>query len=288
MNLLSREAFVYLDGQIIPESEAKISVFDLIVLRGYGVFDFLRTYRKQPFRLWDHLKRFEASAKALDLRLPLSLKEIAEIIEKLLKKVSYPEANIKIFLTGGQSPDQYLPADQPTFFAFVYPIESFSDQLCSERVSLVSRVYERPYPACKSTHYLTSIAMIQQAQKQGADDVLFLSHKRQVLETGRANFFGVKGKTIITSEEGILPGITRQVILEILEDKSIPIEVRSIAFDEVQSLEGAFITLTTKGVVPVARIDQINFSFHPLIDTLIKEFSYYTQNFSNSRLAIYK
>ena len=128
------EALVYLDGQIIPESEAKISVFDLSILRGYGVFDFLRTYQKRPFHLWDHLKRFEASANEIEIPMPLSLNEVAEIIEKLLQKTSCPEANIKVFLTGGCSPDQYLPQGDPTFFATVYPVIDYPKALYEQGV----------------------------------------------------------------------------------------------------------------------------------------------------------
>lgn len=278
------EALVYIDGQIIPETEAKISVFDLSILRGYGVFDFLRTYQKRPFRLLDHLKRFETSAKLLDLPLLLSLSEIADIIEKLLERVSYLEANIKIFLTGGTSSDQYLPEDNATFFAFVYPLKPFPESIYTKGVSLLTKVYERPYSNCKSIHYLPSIAAIRQAQKQGADDVLFLSHKYNVLETGTANFFGIRGETVITSREGILAGITRQVVLELLKAQKIPVEIRSIAHDEIQSLDGAFVTSSSKGVVPVARIDQKVLPVHPLVQTIRNSFATYTQNFSENAI----
>ena len=72
------KGLVYIDGQILPAEEAKISVLDLSIMRGYGVFDFLRTYQKLPFRLWDHLKRFEASAKEIEIPLPLSMNEVVD------------------------------------------------------------------------------------------------------------------------------------------------------------------------------------------------------------------
>jgi len=272
------EALIYLDGQIVSEAEAKISVLDLSVLRGYGVFDFLRTYQKIPFRLWDHLKRFEASAKEIELPLPLSLNEVADVIEALLEKAPYPEANIKIFLTGGQSSDQYLPEDQPTFFALVYPVRSFPEKIYSEGVALVTSLYQRPYPTCKSIHYLPAIVSIRRAQRQGAHDVLFLNHQNKVLETGTANFFGIKGNTVITSKEDIILGITRQVVLELLEEKGISVEVRSVQLNELATFDGAFITSSSKEIVPVVKVDEQTFPIHPLVQTLMQEFTAYTQS----------
>lgn len=271
------EALVYLDGQIIPEKEAKISVLDLSILRGYGVFDFLRTYRKHPFRLWDHLKRFEASAEEIDIPMSLSLNGVAEVIESLLEKAPYPEANIKIFLTGGQSSDQYLPEDKPTFFAFVYPIKPFPEKMYRDGVALVTEMFERPYPTCKSIHYLPAIVSIRRAQKQGAHDVLFLNHQNKVLETGTANFFGIKGKTVVTPDEDIIFGITRQVVLELLEKKGISVEVRSIDLSEMATFEGAFITSSSKEIVPVVQVDAFVFPIHPLVKTLMKDFTAYTK-----------
>ncbi len=280
------QALVYIDGQIVPEEKAKISVFDLSVCRGYAVFDFMRTYQGQPFRLWDHLNRFSASAETVGLPMPLSIDEIADIIDRLLAQAPYSEANIKIFLTGGESSDQFTPEDRPLFFAFVYPIQSPPKQIYSDGITLTSSIYERPYPSCKSIHYLTSIVALRRAQKQGAHDVLFLNHRNEILETGSANFFGViKGK-VVTSKTGIITGVTRQVVLELLKAKKIPCEVRTMSYREVQSFDGAFITSSSKQVVPVVQIDQKKLPIHPLIKELIQYFRLYTQQtlqLSNSR-----
>lgn len=272
------EGLVYLDGQILPAEDAKISVLDLSILRGYGVFDFLRTYQGYPFRLWDHLKRFEASAKQIDIPLPLTMNEVADVIEQLLEKAPFHEANIKIFLTGGQSTDQYLPEDRPTFFALVYPIQPFPAEIYQKGVALVSEVYERPFPACKSIHYLPAIVAIRRAKKKGGHDVLFLSHNRTLLETGTANFFGIKGSTVVTTGEGIIFGITRQVILELLEKQGVSVEVRNIDYEELGTFDGAFITSSSKEVVPVVQVDEIGFPMHPLVQKLMKDFSSYTKS----------
>ena len=270
------ESFVYIDGRIVPGSEAKISIFDLSVCRGYATFDFMRTYGKRPFRLRDHLERFKQSAKTLGLPLPLSKDQIACVIDQLLKRAPYPEANIKIFLTGGDSSDQYMPEDNPKFFAVVYPVKEVPKQIYFEGVKLTTKQYERPYPTCKSIHYLTSIAALRSAQKEDAYDVLFIGSKNEVLEAGLSNFFGVKQGVVVTSKEGILAGITRQVVLELLQEKKIPVEVRTVMHREIQTFDGAFITSSGKGVVPVRQIDQKQLKIHPLIEKLIDYFRSYT------------
>ena len=271
------QALVYIDGQIVPKEQAKISVFDLSICRGYAIFDFMRTYQKRPFRLLDHLERFAASAKTIDLSMPLSTDEIADVIDQLLAHAPYPEANIKIFLTGGESEDQYTPEDQPKFFALIYPIKPFPQEIYSQGVKLTSEIYERPYPSCKSIHYLTSIVALRRAQKRGAHDVLFLNHQHEILETGSANFFGIKKGVVITSAEGIIAGITRQVVLELLKAKQIPCEVRSIAYQEVHTFDGAFITSSSKEIVPVVQIDQKKLPLHPLTGKLTHHFRSYAQ-----------
>jgi branched-chain amino acid aminotransferase len=269
------ETLIYIDGQIFSGDEAKLPILDLSILRGYGVFDCLRTYQKRPFHLWDHLKRFENSAKELEIPLPLSLHEIEDIVEKLLERAPYPEANIKICLTGGTSQDQYLPEGNPRFFALVYPLFSFPENFYTEGIALITHPYQRPYPTCKSIHYLPAILALRQAGREGAQDALFINDHNQILETGTANFFAIKGETLITTDRDIIFGITRKVVLEILKNKNISVEERPIGLEELSTCDGAFITSTTKQIVPVVRVGSYTFNLHPLIKTLMEDFATY-------------
>lgn len=273
-----KQAIVYLDGQILSGDEAKISIFDLSFLRGFGVFDYMRTYNKIPFHLSDHLKRFKASAEGIGIPFKLDLSEIASIIYNLLEKAPYPEANVKVFLTGGTTHDQFLPEDNPKFIAWVYPLIPVPKTLYQTGVSLLTDIYQRPFPASKSIHYLTAIAGIRHAQKQGAHDILFLDSHGQILETGTANFFAIRDGTIITPKDNILLGITRKVVLDLIEKRNIPVQVRSIAASEIPSFDGAFITGSNKVIVPVAKINQSSFSIHPLTHLLMEDFSLYAHS----------
>ncbi|MCY3974007.1 MAG: aminotransferase class IV [Simkaniaceae bacterium] len=270
--------FVYADGRIVEGDRAVIPVLDLSVLRGYGVFDFLRTYGRHPFRLRDHLQRFVASARVVDLTLPLSLDEVADVIRRLLMKVSYPEANIKVFLTGGESSDQYLPEGDGRFFALVYPVSPHSSTIYEEGIVLTKTIYQRPFPEAKTIHYFPAIVAIRKARSRGAEDVLFTDAEGAVLETGTANFFGIKGGRIITPDRRIISGITRKVVLELCEREALPVEVRPVAVGELAGFEGAFITSGSRGIVPVSRVDEKSYPVHPLARRLIALFAEYTRS----------
>ena len=98
------EKDVLLSGQYVPEQEAKISILDLAILRGFGVFDYLRTYRGRPFHLRDHLQRLNYSTQQMGLTLPHSLDAIEEIVHRVLTLNAHTEASLKILVTGGLAP----------------------------------------------------------------------------------------------------------------------------------------------------------------------------------------
>lgn len=107
----------FIDGNYLSEKDAKISLLDLSVLRGFGVFDFLRTYQKKPFHLREHLLRLQYSAAHIGLELPYSFQEIETVVSTLLNAFPEAEAAIKILVTGGVSSDQFTPQKPslPTF-----------------------------------------------------------------------------------------------------------------------------------------------------------------------------
>lgn len=243
---------IYLENQFVSRQKAKISALDLSILRGYGVTDYLRTYGGRPFRPRAHIERFIASAQELGLSVLKSIEEIESIIEELLLRTKFKETSIKMILTAGSSDDQFFPKGPSTFFAVAYPLVPFPKHYFSKGIKIITQCYQRPFPHAKSTQYLPAIMGVRQAQKQGAIDVLFYNEKGNFLETGTANFFAVKKGKIITPKDGILEGITRQVILELF-----PVEERAIHIDEISTFEGAFLTSSNKEVMPIVWIDDL-------------------------------
>lgn len=246
----------YIDGQFVTESDAVISVKDLAVLRGYGVFDFLRTYGKRPFHLEDHVRRLERSARLIGLALKWSRGEIVDIVEETLARSDHAECNIRILVTGGDSDDSITPMESPRLMVMVTGLHVMSPEWYTDGVKVITSHIERFIPGAKSINYIPGILALRDAREQGAVESVYVDAFGQVLEGTTSNFFGFIGDTVITPEAGILPGVTRQVILNVIR-KVFPLEVRGIQKNELMLLEEAFITSSNKEVVPVVRIDAI-------------------------------
>ena len=276
-----KQAYVYKEGKIFSGQQAQISLFDLSFLRGFGVFDYLRAYQKTPFHLYDHLIRFQHSAKTIGLKLPLSFQEIEAIISRLLDYVPYGEANIKLFLTGGISKDHYLPEKNSTFLTLIYPFHPFPKSLYEKGASLLSQVYERPFPTSKTLSYLPSIApLCKMEEKNKRDDILFLSHHGEILEAATANFFAIRDNKILTPKRKILPGITRKIVIDLMRKHHVEVIETSLFFKELKTFEGIFLTATSKQIFPVSKIDNLDIPLHPLTKEVQNTFSKYLQAFS--------
>lgn len=249
----AQEMLTYLNGTYLRDEEAKIPVSDLGLVRGYGVFDYLRTYNGQPFRLWDHLLRLKSSAEQIGLHVPNTLEEIQKIVEELLEKNGYKESSIKIIVTGGISADQLLPEKKSSLIIMVYPFKAFPKEHYNKGIKIISTRNLRPFPAAKTTNYIAAIFALQQAREKGAQDALYVNAQEQILETTTSNFFGFKDGVLITSaSDEILLGITREVVLSLA---LFPIEIRPILYSE--KLDEAFITSSNKEIVPVVQIDEM-------------------------------
>ena len=113
----------YVDGEFLPEDEAKIPIDDLSILRGYGIFDYMRTYSGKPVFLKQHLDRLRQSAGQIGLDLPWSPEELNEIVRQTLNRNNNAESNIRIVVTGGSSPDFITPQSKPRLLVFVNPLD---------------------------------------------------------------------------------------------------------------------------------------------------------------------
>jgi len=277
--------YAYIDDKIVSADDAKLPLTDLSILRGYGIFDYLRTYQNIPFHLSDHLKRFRQSAESIGLSLPKPLSEIAKNIETLLEKVPYSEVGLKIVLTGGVSSDLFMPSNAPTFFLLAYPFIHLPQKLYDEGIAVITKNYSRSLPTIKSIQYLPAILAMKEANEKGASDVLFVSDQGILTEATRANFFAFKGDTLITPARDILSGITREVVLELAQDH-FPIEIRDIQLDECSSFTGAFLSSTDKEILPINRINDISLGeIPPSILHLRSIFASYTQKFLHKMVA---
>ena len=242
----------YINGNYVPESEAKLSVFDLSILRGFGVFDYLRTYKKRPFHLWDHLERLNYSAENLSLKVPCSLAEIANIIDSLIKLNQLEEAGIKIIVTGGISPDQFTP-QTASLIVLVFALTKYPKLFYTKGISAITTSLVRSFPKLKTTQYIPAIVTLH-ANHQ-AKEAIYLNQARELLEATTSNFFCFKKNILYTcNSDEILLGVTREIVLKLASQK-FPVQLRPITYEELSTIDEAFITASNKEIVPIIKID---------------------------------
>jgi branched-chain amino acid aminotransferase len=244
----------YIDGDYVEAQAARLPVDDLSVLRGFGVFDFLRTYGGRPFHLEDHLARLKRSAELIGLEVGRPLVEIAAIVHETLRRNGHAEANIRIVLTGGSSPDCFLPAGRPRLLVMVTPLVPPPAAWYRDGVEIVTTPYSRYLPGAKSINYIPAIHAMQGARRQGAVEVLYVKPDGRVTECTTSNLFAVVGGRLLTPETDLLPGITRQVLLGL--DLPLPAQIADLSLEALHAAEEVFLTASNKEVVPVVGIDR--------------------------------
>jgi branched-chain amino acid aminotransferase len=238
--------------QIVPEEKASVGLTDLGLVRGYGVFDFLRTYQGKPFLIDEHLQRLKRSADTLNLGMPKSIEEIRAIIEELIKRNKFKESNAKIVITGGPETDD---ADKlfPTLYILISELKRTPGRIYSEGAKVITYRHRRELPEAKTTNYATAFMLKKWQARENAFEILY-THNNKVLEATTSNFFILKGRKLITPDKDILFGITRNLVIE-LSGNHFDVEERDVGIEDLEEASEAFITATNKEVVPVVRID---------------------------------
>jgi D-alanine transaminase/branched-chain amino acid aminotransferase len=247
------DLFVFVNDRLLPASQASLLVNDLAIQRGYGVFDFLKTLGGRPIFPEEHLARFFHSAQRLRLRVDKTKEELYNAILVLMGKNNVPDSGIKLTLTGGYSPDGYT-LSTPNLVITQSPLQLPAPGVFEKGIQLVSYPHQRQMPDTKSIDYLMAIWLQPFIREKGADDVLY--HKDGVVsECPRSNFFIVTANdTVVTPAENILKGVMRGKVLE-LAGRQFKVEERPVLLEEVWTAREAFITSTTKHVLPVMAID---------------------------------
>lgn len=246
----------YLDGKWIESNDLKISAFDLSVLRGYGIFDFLRTYNHKPFRLKEHIDRLYNSARILGLPMPWKKEEIEKVVAVGLKKNSplFKDFNIRIVVTGGVGSDSTTPGHPSLIVIFSGAID-YPDAYYEKGAKVITHQYMRNLPDAKTLNYLIGIQVLQKAKKEGAVEVIYVYNNGKIYEGTTSNFFAVKDEVLLTPKSDILVGVTRRVIFELTKKLKIPIKEKNLYYKDIKSFNETFITASNKEVMPVVKID---------------------------------
>ena len=252
---------VYLNGSLIPRSQASISALDYGFLYGFGLFETMRAYGGQVFRLDSHLDRLAHSAEILGL--PIGALDLKSAVIDTIHANKLSDARIRITVSigeGGMVPDPST-CNKPTVLILAghyqpYPEEVYQNGFRAV-VSSIRRNSQSPLSRLKSANYLESIQARQEARAAGVDEALCLNEKGLVAEASMSNIFVVTDGILKTpgQESGILPGITRETILELASQLTIDTLEHDIRLDELFHAQEAFLTNSLIEVMPLTEID---------------------------------
>jgi branched-chain amino acid aminotransferase len=254
-----------LDGSIVDESEAKISVFDHGILYGDGIFEGIRFYEGRVFRLTEHIERLFLSAKAILLKLPWTVEEVCEYTLDTIRANGLKDGYIRLVITRGVGDlglNPYL-CEVPSMFIIASGITLYPDELYENGLEVVTCSTRRPTPASlspqvKSLNYLNNVMAKVEALKAGAKEGLMLNEQGYVAECTGDKVFIVKKGEVITPpvSDGSLDGITRQVIFDLCGELGISIREASLTRYDIYTADESFLTGTAAETIPMVILDE--------------------------------
>lgn len=251
-----------LDGVIVAEADARIPVLDRGFLFGDSVYEVLRTAAGTPFGWQEHFDRLRLSAAALQLTLDLDDRTLARRIADTLAAAGNQDSYVRIVVTRGTGTapniDLACATGAPCWVILVRPLTPMSGK--PSRLCLIDRLRNDRRaldPATKSGNYLNNVLGLAEAKAQGATDCLMLNAQGHVTEASTSNLFARVDGTWCTPrlEDGILAGITRAMILQVLADDGEEVLERHLTAQDVRSAEELFLSSTLRDIGPVTHLD---------------------------------
>jgi len=274
---------VYLNGTFVDEFKAVVSVFDHGLLYGDGVFEGIRSYGGLIFKLREHIDRLFESAHTIMLKIPMSKRELIDVVKQSLRVNHLRDAYIRLVVTRGEGDLGLDPrkCSRPTVFVIADKIELYPKKLYEEGLALITVATQRNVPEAlnpqiKSLNYLNNILAKIEAITAGYEEAIMLSHSGYVTECTGENIFIVKGKQLLTPPPyiGVLRGITRQTVMMLGARLPAPaallrkakhagaqagqrLDVREelLTRHDLFNANEVFLTGTAAEIVPVVKID---------------------------------
>ena len=260
------ELKIYLDGKIVPESEAKVSVFDHGLLYGDGVFEGIRIYNGRVFRLAEHLKRLYSCARAICLTIPISIEEMEKATLQTVAANNLRDGYIRLVVTRGVGSLGLNPYQCPKASIIIiastiklYPAEHYENGL-----KLITCATRRPAPAAlspqvKSLNYLNNIMAKIEALQAGCDEGIMLNEQGYVAECTGDNVFILKEDGVLYTppiSSGALDGITRRAVMSLVEAEGLVCKEEVLTRFDIYTAQECFLTGTAAEVIPAVEYDR--------------------------------
>ncbi len=256
--------YIFMDGEYIDKPNAKVSVFDHGLLYGDGVFEGIRAYTGNVFKLDEHLDRLYDSAKSILLDIPYSKVELREIVLETLRKNQYDSAYIRLVITrgvGNLGLDPFL-CNRAGVIVITEQLAMFSRELYEKGIEVICAATRRTRsdilsPKVKSLNYLNNILVKIEAHNAGVSEALVLNTEGYVVEGSGENVFIVKNEVIYTPPIylGALDGITRRAVVNAARDNGYTVVEEPFTRHDVYVADEVFLTGTAAEIVPVVKVD---------------------------------
>jgi len=256
------EEIVYLNGRLIPKREAKISLFDHGFLYGDGLFETMRSYNGQVFRLTEHIKRLFKSAMVLRLKLVVAEEELETAVQKTIKANDLSDAYVRLTISRGEGEAGPDPSTCPkvTVAIITRPFQPYPHELYERGAkAIIASTRQNDLSSLarvKSMNLLNNILALMEAKAAGVDQAILLNTKGFVAEGAVSNIFIFRDNALITPpiNAGILPGITRGVVLEIAKGLRIPIREGNFPPDVLMQAQECFLTNSLMEILPIVQV----------------------------------
>jgi branched-chain amino acid aminotransferase group I len=253
---------IYINGSLVPREKAKISINDQGLLYGYGLFQTMRAYNGKLFLIDRHIKRLHGAAKIIGLEAKIKDINFEKACNETLAANELKEARVRLTVTNGDS--AALPwvdkGGEPTVVVTAVPYTPLPEERYTTGfkvgIASVRRMKQSPFSAMKSTNYLLNVVARMEATEKGLDETILLNDEGYIAEGGGGNIFFVEGGKLITpsADSGIIPGVTREVILEFAAGLGISVREGPVGIGIIKRCEEAFMTNAVIEIMPVTQV----------------------------------
>ncbi len=262
--VIMAEQVIYMNGEFVKKEDAKISVYDHGFLYGDGVFEGIRSYNGNVFRLEEHLERLYDSAKSVMLEIPHTFEEMTQLVVETLRQNKLKDAYIRLVVSrgvGNLGLDPFSCAE-PNVIVIAEPLSLFPKALYDSGIEIVSVASRRSRsdvlsPKVKSLNYMNNILVKIEASLAGVSEALMLNDQGYVAEGSADNIFIVRKNKLLTPPGyvGALEGITRNAIMEVAAEKGYQMEEGVFTRHDVYVADEVFLTGTAAEVIAVIKVD---------------------------------
>ena len=258
------ELKIWIDGQLVPKAEAKVSVYDHGLLYGDGVFEGIRVYAGKVFEGPAHIRRLYDSAKAIRLTIPMSMDEMSAAIEQTFRANHFQDCYVRAVVTRGTGDLGIDPRKsvRPTVFIIADTISVYPAEMYQRGMAVITSSYIRNHPNAsparvKSLNYLNNVLAKIEANDAGVPEAIMLNHLGNVAECTADNIFVVRDGIVSTpaKDQCVLEGITRSVLIDLCKRHGVPIVEGAIQRHDVYVADEIFVTGTGAEVMPITKVD---------------------------------